>query len=551
MNTKTALFFSLASIYSLTGNTQNIKWGMSQKSATDSRPSKMIGYDAMGVYVVKTYNNHENVINATYPALVTLEKYDFPDMKREYSKEIDLTEDGKPKGPDMYCDGIYCMKDNLLMLIYGNDVKTLYGEKIMPDGNIDNNRVQIGTVVNKWKKSILAESRYVFTCSRDKSALVGVYINEKEKNKITLKAIDENSKELWTKDFDNAFPGKKTINIIKIHSLDGGVVYALVSFGKEDSPDGYAMVVCDNRTTVLNIYKIELGGDKFPNLIDFDVDNSGNAVMAGYYGDNKSKETVIGSFNVRIDQTGKSLVNKTTEFDKDFLAHIINDGKIKRGKGIDQLGMKGIVVRDDGSAIISAEQSTTYNGYTVFRGQGGASYTIYDNNPIPMQTALGAAGMGGISSVTGQIDYFDVIIAKINTDGSTAWVKSVAKKQSCQYVLDAPSVCSFGLYIGAQDIYVLYNNSKKNAEKNTQAVLDGDNSDLSTDLLAMNAGHPALVYETIDIGSGKAKRGLLSGEGEHKLRLYSDVALQVAPDKVVIYSGEKGKEEQLGQLTIQ
>ena len=460
------------------------------------------------------YNPHPEVIGTTqFPCSLTIEKFDFPDYKREFTKDLYLTDDGTEKGPEMYYDGVFGMKDNMVVMMYANDVKTLYGMKVGADGSVDKNKVLIGTVTNRWKKSILSESRYLFEVTKDKTALVGCYVSSTDRTKMTLKALDENLKELWTNVAENPFKTGKSANIIKIHSLNGSVVYILASFGNEDDPEGYGLFVYNHNTNQVSAYQIKLGGTKFPNIIDFDVDKAGNAVVAGYYGDEKSGRTVIGSFNVRVDLSGEGILTKTTPFDHDFLAHIINDGKINNGKGIDELKVKKIVVTDEGSAIIAAEQ---------------------------------------VEHNAGQVDYYDGIVAKLNADGSTAWVKSVAKKQACMFPAEADKVCSFGMYVGAKAVYVVYNDSKKNGEKNSEDILGGDNSKLSANAMAANSGHPVAVCETIDMATGSVKKDIIAGEDDNKLRLFSTISLQNAPGKVYIYSGDRnGKSDEIGELSIE
>jgi hypothetical protein len=67
----------------------------------------------------------------------------------------------------------------------------------------------------------------------------------------------------------------------------------------------------------------------------------------------------------------------------------------------------------------------------------------------------------------------------------------------------------------------------------------------------MRAGSPATVCETIDIASGTAKRKVLLKEDQIKLRFYSNVFLQTTPDKAIIYTGDGGKNDQLGVITLE
>lgn len=504
-----------AVLISLSVNAQTITWGLTQKATTDSKPDHIVGIDDKAVYMLKYYNSGPGaiVLGGSYPLVYTLEKYDLPDMKREFSKEIDLTEDGSEKGPVMYCDGVFMLKDNMVALVYGNDVKSLYGMKVGADGTVDrNNKVLIGKVDNRYSKSMLSEYRYGFAVSKDKTALVAYYVSYKDKTKILLTAVDENCKQLWSKEIQNPFPGKKESNVMKACSTDGKEMYVLVSFGDKDKPDGYGVLAYSSSTGKSKAYEIKLDGTNKPNLAAIGADNNGNAVIAGFYGDEKSKRTSIGTYNVRIDNTGKELVNKTTEFDKDFLAHIISDNQVKKGNGIDDFSIKGIYVKDDGSAVVYGEQGNFYGG-----------------------------------SIT-QSNYDDGIISYIKTDGTTSWTKSIAKKQASQFAGEAPLICSYGVYVGATSVYVIYNDDKKNAENNSQPVVDGDNSDLSRTLIATGAGHPALACEVIDIASGSATRKTLSSEAG-KVKFYSIMSCQFANG--IVYRGDGGKDDQLGTLPLQ
>jgi len=390
---------------------------------------------------------------------------------------------------------------------------------------------------------------------------VGYAITGDKGDRLTLKDIDETGKELWTKEIQDPFKARKLNGLLKAHSLNGTILYLLASFGTADKPEGCGLLIYDHQADKLTVTDIKLGGTNVPNMVDFDLDNSGNAVLAGFYGDGKSKETAIGTFNTRITKDGQSTINTTAPFDKDFLAHIISEGKVKKGMGIDQLGMKELVLRDDGSVVIGAEQSNRYNGYIVAGRPGNPGFPMYNMGGSfgtpgihPGGGMAGGNGSGsgaGISTSVEEYDYYDVIVAKINADGSTAWVKSVAKKQGCQFPLDAPSASSYSLYVSAKNVYVVYNDGEKNAENTSQNVLDGDNSDLKMTAQSISMGHPVTMCESIDIASGNAKRSIILKEDEIKYRFFCNMFLQTAPDKVIIYNGDRTKNDQLGIITIE
>jgi RHS repeat-associated protein len=521
---KKVLLLLIVALFNLFGNAQSIQWGLPQKPNTNSKPSKIIGEDSKGAYLIKFYNSHQN--NTVYPSILTLEKFDFPDMKREFSKELRVTENGEPKGPAMYFDSIFNMKDNLVLMLYGHDVKTLYGMKINPDGSLGD-KTEIGTVRNKWNGEILADARYKFQPSRDRMALVGYYADPKQKNKMTLKALDENVKELWSKDLDGVFNGKKDIEPIAIHSTDGNIVFVLVDLGSQKDVEDYGMLVYNHQTNSVSEYNVEIGDNKTPFLIDFNVDNSNEAIIAGYYGDEKSKETVIGTYTIRLDASGKVILKNSKAFDKDFMEHVVSNGKAERGKGIDQLALNNIIVLDDKSVIIPGQQS---NAYTFFGGR-----TKY-----PMRVTL----------TPDEYDCYDIIVSYVKPDGSVSWTKSVAQKAGCLDLEIAPKICTFSLFVGSDKVYVFFNAAEKNSKINTQAVLDGDNSDLSMKQVDIIGTAPVMMMESIDITSGQVNRALAPNQTESKLVYYTEGDYQPNNNTAIIYKGDKGKNDQLGILTL-
>jgi hypothetical protein len=528
-NLKLTLAIGLAAITTV-AYSQKIDWSAEQKNTSKMRIGEIIGSDATGCYVIRTkpQDLHEFVsFDGTFAYLATLEKYDFTG-NRIFSKALTAGE-----GKDSYnYDRIFCMKNGLMVVMYAPDAKTAVAMKVNPDGSVDNNKVQIGMVENKNKNPMLSNQRYKFALSADKSTLLAYYHNVYSKdNKLSIAALGDTPNLLWSKDITTSFADGK-YDVINA-TVVGNSAYLLVrteSKGKKN----YTLVVYNHATDAVKQVAVASGDNNVLSL-SIGTDNSGNAVLAGLYGTSVTKDDAAGTFVFTADNAGKVVVNNFVPFTADFLLKFISQKKVDKGEGIAQLTMNKIIVRDDKSIILAAEQK---------------NWMEYFITSEYMNTPGNHAGTGQVTE--NNYEYRDAVVAKLNADGSVAWIKDFAKKEEMSSRRDiVPFLCSYGISITGNTVNLIYNDHKNN-DGLTQEEIDKSRDNLK---LAVVDGYPsdiAVIMESVDIASGDSKRITLYNGGKQKAQymMYVNFSLQTGPNKFFIYRGDD-KTDQFGQLVIQ
>ncbi|HTB07860.1 MAG TPA: hypothetical protein VK806_12980 [Bacteroidia bacterium] len=537
------LVTALLCVISIDLSAQKIQWNPELKNVSEWDIHDIIGYDATGYYVTRYKNPHPHVVNATYAYLVTLEKYDFAGH-RIFSKDIELGQ-----GDDSYnFDGIFYMKNAMIAVMYAPDVKTAYAMKVNPDGSIDgNNKVLIGTIENKWKKEIMADNRFMFSSSSDKSTLLACYHKEKE-NKISISAIGDTPNILWSKEITTSFPEGKFAVLNAV--ISGNTAYLLVGGEKVKGKRTSTLIIYNHSTDAFKQVDVNLGSGN--NIIDIQMaaDNSGNALLAGLYTTEASDKDPAGTFLFTADNTGKVITNNPLPFTKDFLMKFMSEKKADKGEGISKLVLNKIIVMNDNSIIFAAEQGNHMKEDQWFQRQYYHSIANNMNNDITQRSQAGV--MEAASAPLESWEYADAIVAKLKPDGSVTWIKDFPKKQQMtSHSVIVPYVCSYGISVTGNTVNVIYNDHKKNDGLN-QDDIDKDRSVLKASYIDGGPSYIAVILESIDITTGDSKRiTLFNAEKEKtKLTLYSTLFLQNDPNRIIVYRGNDDM-DQFGQFIAQ
>src|SRR5580765_7869517 len=94
---------------------QKITWCKVFKDTTGGQVKNIFGQDANGFYVTRNIDPHHDNTTALNPQEIVLEKYDFAGNKI-FGKYMDVS-DGPKK--DYLADGLFYMKDNMMLIMYG------------------------------------------------------------------------------------------------------------------------------------------------------------------------------------------------------------------------------------------------------------------------------------------------------------------------------------------------------------------------------------------------------------------------------------------------
>ncbi len=247
----------------------------------------------------------------------------------------------------------------------------------------------------------------------------------------------------------------------------------------------------------------------------------------------------MGGFVLKVDHSTGQISKNTFAFDSKLLSTIISQKLIDKGRGIPDLQMKDFIIQDDKSIILNTEQNIGFGGT---RGGGWTGAVGPAGMPI--------AGRGSFSpGVSASYDYNDAIIAKINADGSLAWIDKIAKRQEGYTRALSTFVCSYSTFISGNTLYVLFTENKKNLSLATDVAANDEDKLSSTPQVEGYPERASQVVNTINISSGEMKQNIITADPDKKNEFYTTLSIQVKPNLIVVYKGNK-KGGLFGQLTL-
>ncbi len=323
-------------------------------------------------------------------------------------------------------EGIKKVRDSYYVFysLYENENEQLFVREIdFAGGQFKSAARKIITVPEK-----ISGSKFNFYFSSDSSTMLVQYrvkpdVRDDSKSYETIGAYvySEDLKEQWHDSFKMPYTEKK-MNTLDYSVDSNGRVYMVISVYKDDSTDKKKRGE-DEANYVLQILKyngpakqpiktkVEVA-DKFIHTIWL-YENSAQDYMicAGFYNSGKNASSVDGILTLKLGYEDKAY---------DIVAHpiplaILNQNatrKEKRKNGKDEddskgefknLILDGVEIQKDGSVILMSEQYYTKSHYTSNQNGGGSSYISYH--------------------------FEDILVAKIEANGSLAWMKKLPKTQ--------------------------------------------------------------------------------------------------------------------------
>jgi hypothetical protein len=513
------LLFGAFSVFILNANAQSVKW--SNEAINDSKwnVSDVAGCTSKSIFLIKKVPE-----SAFTQPKYFLDRYDFPGVNKVWTKEVWGTEDGTDKGKSLRIHNVYCLKDGPVVIALNHDYSTVYAMQLRTEDGVllDSKKVTIGDM--EAKNSEQAKSApFKFCMSKDGSTLLGYYVSRHSPVIHTI-ALDANLNIKWKKDIMPTF-SNNDFDIREVCSLDGDEIGLLASIRDKgnDQKYRYVTVYYNHGKDAKFETRMDLGGDKLINGINFDMDDAGNPVAAGMY-KNDGESGLYGSFGFRIDATsGKVIATASTEFTKDFLTNFISERKADKGKGVPELQVDEIFMTADNDIIVAAERY-----YVVEHTSGGMN--------------------GGFSTTTYVYHYDDIVLAKLDGKScKTDWVIIVPKKQISVNNFRA----SYGFTIQANTIYVAFCDNRKNADMDPK-VFTEDADKLKTADLDDNGKYLVAAVCTVDIGSGKNGRKYVTNYKEDDSKLvFNALTLTTLPNNngIFIYRGDR-KTDQAGILSL-
>jgi hypothetical protein len=350
------------------------------------------------------------------------------------------------------------------------DKFTLYalglGEDAKPSGSMMK-------VLEMEAKKSRNRGDYKIALSKDSTKICVIASPPMEKNsneKLILATFDQNLKNLNSTQISLDYKDNKFIPGNFIFANDGDLLMqATVKVEKKDREKG------DPRTfpTIFKISTIDGKMDEYQikvpgmnvNDVDFNLDNNGKLLCAGFYGDPKKggRSDLDGIYYLRIDKQTKTIEKTSLKpLPDDIVVELIGERKARKERGIsNNFQINYFIPRTDGNTMIVGQY---YDYYTV---------TTYNPQTKSTQTTHHWILKGPL-------------VLNVDKGGEITWAKMLPMKQhfsssrggasigffTYTFALPAPDHAGYKVAYTKDKIFFVYNDHKTNREKNLNTQKD-------------------------------------------------------------------------------
>lgn len=457
-----------------------------------------------------------------------IEKYSKENFALEFSTAVyteKMYSESSKKNRHMEVNGTLMLNENIVVFIseYDNkeDTYTSYAQKVNLNGELDGGLITLD-VYKTPEKSL--RGRYEFAASPDKKHVIlyhkrpfKIYNDEKFK----IKKFTEELQPVWEKDF--VFPYKdKDFNLTKIAVMNDGHVYmmARVFLENEEAREKknnkeatyYYKLLSFADTDTLQEDKLKETdisiSKKWITDVAFTIRND-EIICAGFYADKKDM-AVNGMFFLRIERsTGKIRAQDTEEFSKAFLAEFLGDKKAERGIGLRDFELHDLILNNDGSVVLVAEQSFIKSVCTT------------DSR--------------GFTRCQDYYYYNDILVVSINSKGEIEWNARIPKRQ-----MDTQQgyYLSYAMAVKGEKLYFLYNENPKNLTVTDPRLLKFVNIPKSVAVLA-----------EVNSKGEVSRDALFSAKELNKVYMRPKICRQINASEMIIFA-INGKNNMWGKLKL-
>jgi len=493
-----------------------ITWGIPQKQERKTQMVDMIGQDGSYVYSLRSeyslFSSHNPIV----------ERYKLSDLSIDYSKPISLS---RTEGGDYDLESIYYMGGNILVFAshYNKekDANVLFAEVLDNRCNVHKPWTEVAKISADKKSN---PGSFYTGMSMDSTKILLVVNPPYEKyadEKFTLQLIDKELSTEWQKDIVPPYKDE-------FFALDNfivaanGDVYMLATISKDKSvmsrterrttPTYYhSVLMYEHASDLLKEYPVKLD-PKFISDVKMTIDTTGNIICAGFYS-NKSSNAIIGSFYLKIDKVTTQITSQgTMDFAQDFVSQFMSQRRAARGNELYNYILKHLVLRDDGGAVLVAEQY----------------YEIMVQNYDPTSHMY---------TYTYYYYYNDIIVVSINPTGNIAWAQKIPKYQMSRN--DGGYYSSFAFAVSGDKMYFMFNDNARNLK----------NPNANSYRYMQNPKKSVAVLVTMDSNGNQNRQAMFSNK-DLKIILRPKLFMQMNEFRMILY-GEKGSTFKLANVKIQ
>ncbi len=492
-----------------------ITWGVPQKKPRKTAMTQMLGEDGAFVYTLRSeysiFGNNDPII----------ERYKLADLSLDYTKAISMQ---GPRQKDLSLDAIYFMGGNILIFAHDydreRDINMLYAKILDEHSTLKKDWTSVAKIPAEKKSN---PGSFYTGMSLDSNHILVVvnppyeqYANEK----FSLELLDKNLTSLWKKEIVPPYKDEFfSLNNFIVAGNDD--VYMMATVSKDKSvmsrqerrsmPTYYhAVLMYEHATDNLKEYKVSLD-PKFISDVRMTVNDKGDIVCAGFYS-NKSSSSIIGAFYVKIDKETKEITRQgTMDFKPDFLSQFMSEKKVEKGRELFDYILRHLVLRDDGGAILVAEQYYEVMVQSYDPTTHAYTYTYY-------------------------YYYNDIIVVSISPGGEISWAKKIPKYQVSRN--DGGYYSSFTFAVSGNKMYFMFNDNPKNLKATDESFHK---------YRVMNNPKKSIAVLVSMDSNGNQDRQSMFNNNDLKIILRPKLFMQMNAHRMILY-GEKGSTYKLADV---
>lgn len=420
-------------------NTENpFSFGPAYKLERKYYVSELIGYQDGYLYILKKKRKSSEIVvlekyNENTMALITSTEFELPRVKEE---KTGLRE-------------IYIFGSKLVFFLtrYDREEKTSYAYTCSVD--LDLREMSELKEIDKVEiKNARQSPGFNFVLSKDEKKILVQHNFPFEKynnEKFSYIVYDTAFSVIWKKELE--LPYKDKIFKVNDYILDDSTnIHLLSQISPEPEKGEEKMKGVPNNSYLIISYfpkenkikEMDINlSNKWVSSVTLDIAPSGDLVAGGFYS-NTQYFSIAGTFYLRIDDSTRNITAQGLKaFEKDFMMEFMPEKKVKKGKELNDFYFDHFVLREDGSALLVAEQ------YYMITNYYWDPY-LYTYN------------------YTYQYYYNDIILVSVASDGTIEWNKKIPKRQISSN--DDGFYSSYAFGTNGSDAIIVYNDHPDNLE---------------------------------------------------------------------------------------
>ena len=401
--------------------------------------SELIGHHDGYFYILKKKRKSSEI--------VVLDKFSENNLTLVSSKEFKLprVKDEKTGLREVY---IFGGKIVFFVTRYDRDEKISYAYNCSVD--LDLNEMSELKEIDKVEiKNSRQSPGFNFILSKDEKKILVQHNFPFEKynnEKFSYIVYDTTFSVIWKKEIE--LPYKDKIFKVNDYILDDSTnIHLLSQISPEpEKGDQNLKGVPNNNYLIISYFPKENKikemdinlSNKWVSSVTLDIAPTGDLVAGGFYS-NTQYFSIAGTFYLRIDDSTRNITAQGLKaFEKDFMMEFLPERKVKKGKELSDFYFDHFVLREDGSALLVAEQ------YYMITNYYWDPY-LYTYN------------------YTYQYYYNDIILVSIAADGTIQWNKKIPKRQLSSN--DDGFYSSYAFGTNGTDAVIVYNDHPDNVAK--------------------------------------------------------------------------------------